>query len=302
MTALRTRVGSLDLDGLVMTAAGTSGYGAELQAYGDLSELAAVVVKSLASFAWEGNPAPRVASAGEAMINAVGLSGPGVEAWRRDYLPDLLTHDATTVVSLWGRNVEEFAAAALDLAGAPVAAVEINASCPNLEDRAHIFAHSATATAELVRACAGANLPLWVKLSPNTPDLVEVATAAVEAGAEAVTLTNTVLGLMIDIETGRPSLGNGGGGVSGGPIFPVALRAVFDVRAALPDVAIVGVGGIGSGSDAVAMVMAGANAVQVGTASFADPRAPWRIQKEVRQWLSAHGHDSIEAVRGSAHG
>ena len=174
--------------------------------------------------------------------------------------------------------VDEYAAAAEAMRGADIVALEVNASCPNLETRSSMFAHSASATAELVAASRVAGVPLWVKLSPNTPDLVDIAGAALDAGAEALVLVNTVLGLSIDIDTRRPSLGRGGGGLSGPGIMPVALRSVFDCRAAFPDAPIVGVGGISSGEDAVAFVMAGADAVEVGTATFADPRAPWRAK------------------------
>jgi dihydroorotate dehydrogenase (NAD+) catalytic subunit len=301
MNELRTTVGDVTLDCAILTASGTAGHSDELAAYGDLRELGAVVVKSLAAFPWEGNPAPRVAPAGDAMINAVGLSGPGVAHWRERDLPKLLQRGASVVASIWGRTVDEFADAAVQLAGADVLAVEVNASCPNLEGRNAMFAHSATATADVVRAAAAAGLPRWVKLSPNTPDLVDIAAAAVAAGAGALVLTNTVLGLMIDIETGRAALGNGGGGLSGEPILPIALRAVYDVRHAFPDIPIVGVGGIQSGADVVAMLMAGANAVEIGTATFRDPRAPWRIRRETQQWLVAHG-ETVSSVSGRAHG
>ena len=299
--SLETTVGSVALRSAVLTAAGTAGHGDELAAYGDLSVLGAVVVKSLASFPWTGNPAPRVAPAGEAMINAVGLSGPGVTAWRDDELPALQRRGATVVASIWGRTVAEYAEAGRQLAGAAVAAVEVNASCPNLEGRNAMFAHSATATFDVVAASASAGVPLWVKLSPNTPDLVTIAHAAVDAGADALVLTNTVLGLMVDVETGRPALGNGGGGLSGEPILPIALRAIFDVRAALPDVPIVGVGGVQSGVDAIAMIMAGANAVEVGTATFKNPRAPWRVAREMAKWLDAH-QETLVSIQGRAHG
>lgn len=300
--SLRTSVGSVQLPSPILTASGTSGHGDELAAYGNLAELGAVVTKSLASYAWAGNKAPRVASAGAAMINSVGLAGPGVAAWREQYLPQLLERGARVVASIWGRTAEEFAVAASDLAGSGVIAVEINASCPNLESRSSIFAHSATATAELVAACASAGVPRWIKLSPNTPDLVEIAGAALEAGADALVLTNTLLGLMIDVETRRPSLGNGGGGVSGAPILPVALRAVYDCRAAFSDAPIVGVGGVASGVDAVAMLMAGAQAVEVGTASFANPRAAWRVQRELARWMRRHHIENINSLIGVAHG
>jgi dihydroorotate dehydrogenase (NAD+) catalytic subunit len=299
---LSTTVGDVALRSVVMTAAGTAGHGDELAGYGDLSELGAVVTKSLAAFAWEGNPAPRVAPMGESMVNAVGLAGPGVAAWRESYLPRLLGRGATVVASIWGRNTQEFADAAAALAGAKVAAVEINASCPNLESRSSIFAHSASATAALVEATAIAGVARWVKLSPNTPELIEVAAAALDAGAEGLVLTNTLLGMAIDVETGRPVLGNVGGGVSGPAILPVALRAVYECRAAFPNAPIVGVGGITSGTDAVAMLMAGANAIEVGTAIFADPRAPWKIQRELAAWLRRHHETTVQSIIGRAHG
>ncbi len=299
---LSTRVASVSLPSAVMTAAGTSGYGDELAGYGDLSQLGAVVVKSLAAFAWGGNDPPRVVASGEHMLNAVGLAGPGVRAWREQYLPPLRERGARVVGSIWGRNVTEFADAARAMRGADIVALEVNASCPNLDERSRIFAHSAEATAEIVTASHEAGLPLWVKLSPNTPDLVSVAAAAIAAGAQALVLVNTVLGLAIDIEARRPALGNGAGGVSGPGILPVALRSVYDCRAAFPSVAIVGVGGISSGEDAVAMLMAGANALEVGTATFANPRAPWIVQEGLGEWMQRHHIRSIDEMVGAAHG
>jgi dihydroorotate dehydrogenase (NAD+) catalytic subunit len=302
MSALATRVGDVALRSAILTAAGTSGYGDELAGYGDLSSLGAVVVKSLAAFAWEGNAAPRVAASGEHMLNSVGLAGPGVAAWRANYLPDLERRRCDVVASIWGRTVAEFADAAEAMRGASVIAMEINASCPNLESRSSIFAHSALATAEIVRAAKVAGLPLWIKLSPNTPDLVAIADAALDAGADALVLANTVLGLGIDIESRRPSLGNGGGGLSGPGILPVALRCVYECRAAFPDTPIVGVGGVSSGDDAVAMIMAGANAVEVGTATFANPRAPWMVQRGLARWLEHHNVSRVTDLVGAAHG
>ena len=299
---LSTSVGDVSLSNFVLTAAGTAGHGDELSGYGDVSELGAVVTKSLASFEWAGNPAPRIASWGADMINAVGLAGPGVAAWRRDYLPALLARRARVVGSIWGRSVVEFGDAARDMRGADVLALEVNASCPNLEGRTGIFAHSPQMTGAVVEAAGAAQLPLWVKLSPNTPELIEVARAAVDAGASALVLVNTVLGMVIDIEQRRPALGNGGGGVSGSGIFPVALRAVYECHAALPSTPIVGVGGVFSGEDAIAMVMAGASAVQVGTATFAHPRAPWDVARGAREWMRRHAVSSIEELRGAAHG
>lgn len=299
---LSTRVGDLSLPSFVLTAAGTAGLGDELAGYGDVGELGAVVTKSLAAFEWAGNPAPRVAAWGPDMLNAVGLSGPGVEAWRRDQLPALLRRGARVVGSIWGRSVAEFADAARAMRGADVVALEVNASCPNLEGRSGIFAHSPELTARIVAAAAEAQLPLWVKLSPNTPELVDVARAAVDAGARALVLVNTVLGMVIDIEKRCPALGNGGGGLSGAGIFPVALRAVYECHAALPETPIVGVGGIFSGDDAIAMVMAGASAVEVGTATFANPRAPWLVARGAATWMHQHGVATLDELRGAAHG
>jgi dihydroorotate dehydrogenase (NAD+) catalytic subunit len=302
MSTLSAHVGDLSFVSPIFTASGTAGHGDELADYGPLADLGAVVTKSLAAFPFDGNPAPRLATSGPHMVNAVGLAGPGVAAWRAQYLPALLARHATVVGSIWGRTVEEFADAATAMRGADVAALEVNASCPNLESRREIFAHSPSATAAVVGAAKSADLPLWVKLSPNTPLLLEVAGAALEAGADALVLVNTVLGLVIDIEARRPTLGNIGGGVSGGGILPVALRAVYECREAFPTIPIVGVGGVAHGEDAVAMLMAGANALEVGTATFADPRAPWRIQHELRAWLDAHGISSLDEVIGAAHG
>jgi dihydroorotate dehydrogenase (NAD+) catalytic subunit len=299
---LTTSVGEVDLGAPVLTAAGTSGYGDELAGYGDLRELGAVVVKSLAAFEWPGNPGPRVRVSGGHMLNAVGLAGPGVEAWRRDYLPALVERGVNVVGSIWGRTVEEFADAALAMRGAGIVALEVNVSCPNLEDRATMFAHSASATRQVVEVSRVAGVPLWVKLSPNTPELVGIAGAALEAGASGLVLVNTLVGLGIDVERRSTSLAHGGGGVSGPGILPVALRAVFECRAAFASAPIVGVGGIASGEDAVAMLMAGANAFEVGTASFADPRASWRILRGLKRWMRRHDVVSVRELVGVAHG
>ena len=238
------------------------------------------------------------------MINSVGLQGPGVSAWLEEDLPALVASGARVVASIWGRTVDEFARAASLLADAPsqVVAVEVNASCPNLEDRRRLFAHSATATAEVVEAAAAANRPRWAKLSPNTYDLPEVAGAAAAAGAEAVTVANTVLGMVIDVEDRRPLLGAGRGGLSGPAIRPVSVRAVYDTHDAYPDLPIVGVGGVSGGTDALEFLLAGASAVQVGTATFADPRAPLRVLDELTRWCHRHGVISVTELIGGAHG
>ena len=302
MTDLSTHVGGVALRSPVMTASGTAGHGDELAGYGELNELGAVVTKSLAAFAWEGNPAPRVAASGEHLLNSVGLAGPGVEAWRARELSALLRRGATVVGSIWGRSVEEFARAAEAMRGTEIVALEVNASCPNLENGREIFAHSPVATREIVAAARVAGVPLWVKLSPNTPQLLEVADAAIGAGADALVLVNTILGLGVDVETRRLTLGSGGGGVSGSGILPIALRAVFECHEAFPETPIVGVGGVHRGEDAVAMLMAGANALEVGTATFANPRAPWIVQRELSQWMARHRVSTVGELIGVAHG
>jgi dihydroorotate dehydrogenase (NAD+) catalytic subunit len=300
----RVRVGSIELSHAVMTASGTSGHGAELGAYFDLSRIGAVVVKSLSVMPWAGNPAPRLHPLSHGMINAVGLQGPGLVAWFDEHLHVLARHGARTVVSLWGRSVEEYRQAAevmaerLSRPGAEhIVAVEINLSCPNLEERRGIFAHDADLSADVVARCQVIDRPVWAKLSPNTDRLVEVAGAVRAAGAEAVTLVNTVVGLVLDDE-GVPVLGNGGGGLSGPMVHPVALRAVADVRAADPDLPIIGVGGVTSGAAAGALLRAGASAVQVGTATFVDPRAPMSIADELVVWAADQGFSRLRDITG----
>ena len=301
---LSTIVGSLRLPSPVLTAAGTAGHGAELAPYMDLSQLGAVVVKSVAPYPWAGNPAPRVAPVRAGMLNSVGLQGPGVEAWLAEELPALAAAGARVVASIWGRSVEEFALAADQLAAAPteVVAVEVNVSCPNLEARNQLFAHDPATTAAVIAAVSErVGRPCWAKLSPNTDRLVDVAAAAAEAGAEAVTLVNTVLGLQLDERTLRPVLGAGGGGLSGSAIHPVAVRAVWDVRRALPDLAIVGVGGVVDGWTAAELLAAGASAVQVGTATFADPRAPATVAAELGRWCAQRSIERLSDLIGIAH-
>ena len=298
------RVGSVELDQPVMTASGTAGHATELAPYMRIDQLGATVVKSLYHEPWPGNPAPRVHPVAAGMINAVGLQGPGIDEWIRHDLPMLEAADVRTVVSVWGRGVDDYRRAATMLSDiAPrIAALEVNLSCPNLEGRGGIIAHDAEVSAAVVDACRVAGLPMWAKLSPNTDRIVEVAGAVLEAGAEALTLTNTVLGMSIDVETARPVLGNGGGGVSGRAIHAVAVRAVYDVRHAFPQCSIIGVGGISSGIDAIEMMQAGAVAVQVGTATFLHPDAPMRILNEMHAWMKRHGETSWQRVTSRAHG
>jgi len=300
---LSVRVGEVALPNPVMTAAGTAGHGDELGRYLDLGRLGAVVVKSLSAEPWAGNPPPRVHETPAGMLNSVGLQNPGLPEWRDHELPVLLDAGARVVVSVWGRSVDEYAQVAALVGRLPpeVVAVEVNLSCPNLSGKS-IFAHDAGASAEVISAVVrAAGRPVWAKLSPNTDRLVEVARSVAGEGADAVTLTNTLLGMAIDPVTRRPRLGGGGGGLSGPAMHPVAVRAVYDCRAALPTLPIIGVGGIASGSDAVEMMVAGAHAVQVGTASFADPRAAARVLDEIETWCAAQGVDTVSELTGGAH-
>ena len=299
---LAVRVGSVELPNPVMTASGTAGHADELAAYFDLSELGAVVVKSLSAEPWAGNAAPRVHESGVGMLNSVGLQNPGVETWLERDLPRLEARGARVVASIWGFTVESYdkAAAMLAEASDAVVAVEVNVSCPNVEDRRQMFAHSPSATAEAVDAAAACRRSRWAKLSPNVTDLTEIAGAALGAGAEALTLINTVMGMAIDPESGEPRLGAGGGGLSGPAIKPVAVRAVYECRAAFPQAAIVGVGGISTAPDAVELLRAGAHAVQVGTATFADPRAPRRVLRDLERWCRAHDVGRVADLTGGS--
>ncbi len=302
MIDTRVSVGSVELAAPVMTASGTAGYGTELGGYLDLRSLGAVVTKSLAPYEWPGNPAPRVHPTPQGMMNAVGLQGPGVQYWLDHVVGDLVDAGATIVASIWGRSVDDYAQAADLLSAAPaqVVAVEVNLSCPNLEGRGSIFAHDAALSAEVIAATAACGRPRWAKLSANTDRIIDVASAVVDAGAEAVTCINTLLGLAYDPTTLAPTLGAGGGGLSGRAIHPVAVRAVHDVHVALPGVPIVGVGGIASAWDAVEMLLAGASAVQVGTASFADPGAAAAIQAGVAHWAAERGLTQVSDIAAIA--
>lgn len=301
---LSTRVGSVELPNPVMTASGTVGHGTEVGEYLDLAALGAVVVKSLSAEPWAGNLPPRLHEVPAGMLNSVGLQNPGVEAWIEHDLPALEARRARVVASIWGFSVEAYSKAASMLSPVAdrLAAVEVNLSCPNIEARKDMFAHSAVATAEVVEATAGCGRPRWAKLSPNVTDITEIAAAATQAGAEALTLVNTVMGMAIDVESRRPRLGAGGGGLSGAAIRPVAVRAVYDCRKALPDTPIVGVGGVRRGEDAIELLMAGADAVQVGTATFFDPRAPLRVVEGLERWCRRRGVTHVRDLRGAAHG
>jgi dihydroorotate dehydrogenase (NAD+) catalytic subunit len=300
---LTTTVGSVTLPNPVMTASGTAGHGTELAAFQDLSRLGAVVVKSLAAGPWDGNPPPRVREAPAGMVNSIGLQGPGVPAWLAEDLPALQACGARVVASIWGRTVDQYREAAALLADAPadVVAVEVNLSCPNLDGGSHLFAHDPELAAAAIAATEACGRPRWAKLSPNTPDLVDVAAAVADAGAEAVTLVNTVQATLPDDDRTGPRFGGGGGGLSGPAIHPVAVRAVSAVRAAHPDLPIVGVGGVTGAETALDLLAAGASAVQVGTATFAHPGAPSRVLDQLETWCRRTRTPTLRELIGSLH-
>ena len=292
---MSVHVGAVALPNPVMPASGTYGNCTEFTGYGAYDALGAVVIKSLSENPWAGNKGPNMAPLSSGlMLNAVGLKNPGASAWVRDQFPPLRATGARIVVSIWGFSQDDYAAVANIVANAvdqSVVAIEVNLSCPNLHDPRHIIALDEKLTETVVRrvvAEAGPR-PVWAKLSPNAPDIPAIASAAQRGGASAVTLVNTLSGFDIDIESGRPAVGNVYGGVSGPLLLPVALRAVHQVYRECPGLPIVGVGGISCGEDAAKMLMAGASALQVGTANFADPHATHRVLDELRSWCATHG-------------
>ncbi len=301
MTDLTATLGPLTLPSPVLTASGTFGHGAEVAKLGEPSRLGAITAKSISPEPWAGKPAPRLHMTAAGMLNAVGLQGPGVAAWLAHDLPALRALGARVIASIWGHTVEEFARATEMLAGADIVAIEVNVSCPNLHES--IFSHDPEATRDAVAAVAGAtSLPVFAKLSPNVTDLTLIARAAVDAGAQGLTLVNTVMGLVIDAESRRPVLGGGGGGLSGPAIKPIAVRAVHTVTRALPGVPVIGTGGVETGVDAVEMLLAGASAVAVGTANFRDPRAPYRVLDELRDWCARHDIAQVSELTGALEG
>jgi dihydroorotate dehydrogenase (NAD+) catalytic subunit len=297
---MRTTLGAVEIPSPVLTASGCSAFGRELEPFVDVAALGAVVTKSVQLRPRSGRPTPRMAETPSGMLNSIGLQGPGIDGLLADDLPWLAERGARAFVSIAGTRVEHFAELAERLRGVPgVLGLEVNISCPNVESRGEVFACDPVAASDVIAAVRAQ--PVYAKLSPDVTDIVSVARACVDAGADGLSMINTLLGLVIDPDTMRPVLGGVTGGLSGPAIRPVALRCVWQVHAAMPEVPILGMGGIRSGLDALQFVLAGASAVSVGTAVFNDPSAPARIAEELAAALAERGFAALTDAVGYAH-
>jgi dihydroorotate dehydrogenase (NAD+) catalytic subunit len=298
---LNMRVAGLDLRNPVMTASGTFASGREYADFIDLSRLGAVVTKGVSLEPWAGNASPRIAETPAGMLNAIGLQNPGVEAFVARDLAWLAGRDVPVVVNVAGHHVEEYAEVVARLDGeAAVAAFELNISCPNVDHGGMAFGVDPAAAAKVTALARRAtSKPLIVKLSPNVTDVVSIAGAVADAGADAVSLINTLLGIAVDAETRRPKLARVVGGLSGPAIKPVALRMVWQVARVLPGLPIIGMGGIMDGTDAVEFLLAGASAVAVGTANFVDPTSAVRVVDGIREYCVRHGVERVSDLVGA---
>ncbi|HEX8003932.1 MAG TPA: dihydroorotate dehydrogenase [Mycobacteriales bacterium] len=300
---LSTRLAGVFFPNPVFTASGCAAAGQELGQFFDVTRLGAMVTKSIMLEPRSGRPTPRMAETPSGMLNSIGLQGPGIEAFLARDLPWLAEKGARTVVSIAGSTVEEYVRLAQRLRGRPgLTMLEVNISCPNVEDRGKVFACDARAAADVVAAVHRvSSVPVFAKLSPDVTDIVSIARSVVDAGADGLSMINTLLGMAIDTTTMRPVLAGVTGGLSGPAIRPVAVRCVYQVHAALPEVPILGMGGIRTGNDALEFLLAGASAVSVGTAVFGDPTAPMRIIDELRALLAERGVTTLADVIGRAH-
>jgi dihydroorotate dehydrogenase (NAD+) catalytic subunit len=302
---LLARLGALILPNPLMTASGCAGYGRELDQFFDISQLGAVVTKSIMAAPRSGRPTPRMAETPSGMLNSIGLQGPGIDTFVERDLPWLAERGARVIVSIAGNDADEYARLAGRLRHAPsVVGLEVNISCPNVENRGLVFACDADSSARVVsgvRRTLGPGIPLFAKLSPDVTDIVAIAKACVDAGADGLSMINTTLGMVIDTDTMRPHLGGVTGGLSGPAIRPIAVRAIWQVYAALPQVPIIGMGGVRTGLDALELVLAGASAIQVGTVIFNDPHAPIRVLHELQRALGDRGFERFADAVGHAH-
>jgi len=302
---LSTTLASAQFPAPVFTASGCAAAGRELEPFFDLTAIGGVVTKSIMANPRSGRPTPRMAETPSGMLNSIGLQGPGVESFIAHDLPWLRERGVRAVVSIAGGTVEEYSAIANRLRHEPgIAAIEVNISCPNVESRGLVFACDPRSSAQVVKTVrrnTNSTVPVLAKLSPDVTDIVDIAGAAVAAGADGLSMINTTLGMVIDTTTMRPALAGITGGLSGPAIRPIAVRAVWQVHAAMPDIPILGMGGIRSGLDALEFVLAGASAVSVGTAVFNDPAAPLRVQQELAVALEQRGFARLSDAVGYAH-
>jgi len=289
----------------IFTASGCASSGKELSQFFALKDVGAIVTKSVMTKPRHGRPTPRMAETPSGMLNSIGLQGPGIDAFLANDLPWLVEQKARVIVSIAGETIEEYSTLARKLRSASgISAVEVNISCPNVENRGLVFACDPDASRRVidgVRKTIGGELPIIAKLSPDVTNLPEIAKGVVDAGADALALINTVLGMVINLETMKPHLGGKTGGLSGPAIRPIAVRAIYQVHAALPHVPILGMGGVASGRDALELILAGASGISVGTASFGNPTALINIQNELRDLLAARGFATLRQAIGYAH-
>jgi dihydroorotate dehydrogenase (NAD+) catalytic subunit len=302
---LRTRLGHLELPSPILTASGCAGTGRELAVFTDVARIGAVITKSVTLEPRAGNPSPRMSETPSGLLSSVGLQGPGLDGFLQRELPWLLSHGARAIPSVAGHTTREYGEIAARLSdSAGVTALEVNLGCPDAAAAGRPFALDPAAAASVVAAVRGSaryDIPVFAKLSPEVTDIVAVARACVAAGADGLSLINTLPGMAIDPVTFRPALAGLAGGLSGPAIRPIAVRSVWVVREALPDVPIIGCGGVRTGRDALEFLLAGASMVAVGTVLFHDPSACSRIQRELEEELTARGVDRVADVVGRAH-
>ncbi len=282
----------------VTTASGTFGSGAEYEEYVDVSALGAVTTKGVSLVPWEGNPTPRLAETWGGMLNAIGLENPGIEMFCQRDIPHLREKNASIIVNVCGKTIEEYVAVVERLADEPVDLLEINVSCPNVKAGGIAFGQNPDALYAITKAVKEkAKQPISMKLSPNVTDITEMARAAEAGGSDALSLINTITGMHIDIHKRRFVLANGTGGLSGPAIKPVAVRMIYQVHKAC-DLPIIGMGGVMTGEDAVELMMAGATMVAVGTANFHDPAAAAKVLAGIRDYMERHGIEDIGEIVG----
>lgn len=300
MADLRTNIGSLELKNPVMTASGTFGYGTEYSDFMDISQLGAIIVKGTTLKHREGNPYPRMAETPSGMLNAVGLQNKGVD-WFVDHIyPEIKDTNTNIIVNVSGSCIEDYAqTAAIINTLDKIPAIELNISCPNVKEGGMAFGVKPASAAQVVEAVRKAyDKTLIVKLSPNVTDIAEIARAVQDAGADSVSLINTMLGMAIDAEKRRPILSTVTGGMSGPAVKPVALRMVWQVAKAVK-IPVIGLGGICSATDAIEFLLAGASAVQIGTANFIDPSISVKVIDGINAYLDKHGFNSVKDLVGA---